>query len=152
MYPTQRAKLNYFWLRVKRRIAQGNLFHWLASKAKPVSAARSTVPADTKQAVPAAKAGDTPGFFAHRPEKQQFAAVLRTLAERGVEICFIYAGGSLQHYNYSSQFADVFGKLVPNDRVTSLFLRDIDHTVTRIAAQRSLLNAIIDWTSVRFRA
>jgi pimeloyl-ACP methyl ester carboxylesterase len=152
MYPTQRAKLNYFWLRAKRRLAQGNLFHWLASKAKPRSVARATAPAEAKQAVPAAKAGDTPGFFAHRPEKQEFAAMLRTLAQRGVEVCFIYAGGGLQYYNYPRQFDDVFGKLVRSDRVTSLFLRDIDHTVTRIAAQQALISAIINWTKVRYRA
>jgi hypothetical protein len=85
------------------------------------------------------------GFFAFRPPKAEFAAGLGTLMDRQVKVLLIYAGSGFVHYNYAAQFADAFKEFDIAKRVEVAYLRDADHTATRLAAQVDLVACVDQW-------
>jgi pimeloyl-ACP methyl ester carboxylesterase len=141
IYPTARSRRNHFFLRVKRRLKEGTVLSWLLGKMRvpgKESEANDDVAARDKRS-------NGPGFFAFRPPKAEFAATLNNLAKRGTQVCFIYAGSGFENYSYAEQFDDAFAKHRLSPLISTVFLRDIDHTATRIAAQEQLVEFVADW-------
>jgi len=87
------------------------------------------------------------GFFATRPPKLEFAHGLRTLLNRGTRIILIYAGSGFDEYNYDGQFRDAFKSFGITDQIEAAFLRDVDHTATRLAAQAELCSCVVQWAT-----
>jgi pimeloyl-ACP methyl ester carboxylesterase len=144
MYPTAKSGFKRFVIRVtknrsivsfiKRAVAvSGRTFRHMFNYLRPST--------DAKVAQPVRDIG----FFAHRPSKAAFADCLNILLNRDVKILLIYAGSGLLHYNYAKQFSDAFKGFNIAHRVETAFLRDADHTATRLASQAELIACVEHW-------
>jgi hypothetical protein len=67
------------------------------------------------------------------------------LVKRGAQVYLVFTGSFLEFYNYETQLGDTFGRCFFYDRVRHQYMPDVDHTVTSIAAQRKVLQALGDW-------
>jgi pimeloyl-ACP methyl ester carboxylesterase len=146
MYPTLRAKARYLVMRVKRRLKEGTAISWLMRR----FIGNKDASDQARGYVSSAEREAGPGFFAFRPDKKDFAAMLNSLASRDVRISLVYAGSSFEHYNYAGQFADAFAGHSLSPYITAAFLPNIDHTATRVAAQVDLLKFVEGWVSENF--
>lgn len=144
MYPTAKSRVRQFIIRltgdrsivsfIKRTVAvSGRTFRHMFNYLRPST--------DAKAAQPVRDIG----FFAHRPSKSEFANCLNVLLNRDVKILLIYAGSGLLHYNYAKQFSDAFKGFNIAHRVEIAFLRDADHTATRLASQVELIACVEHW-------
>jgi hypothetical protein len=79
------------------------------------------------------------------PPAREFAAHLRQLLDRGVDIKIVYTGGFRSDYNYASQYRDSFRGLGIADRISCIFLSRADHTLTSRSAQQALLQIVVEW-------
>ena len=79
------------------------------------------------------------------PPKAEFAAGLQALLARGVALRMLYSGSALYHYNYPGQFDDGFRAFGLAGRIRADFLPEVDHTVTAVAAQRFLVEHLLQW-------
>jgi hypothetical protein len=87
------------------------------------------------------------------PDADDFARGLSELVGRGVSACFVYWGSGLERYSYPAQFADRFRGTVRIDAVDVQFLPAIDHTLTTLDGQATLLRQFSDWcVAVKRRA
>lgn len=143
-YPTLKARLRHTWFRVKKH---GSLRAVISRAAHVVK--RLAVGAAgklRKSSVPQEPAMlSNIGFFATRPPKAEFARGLSTLLNRGTKVLLMYAGSGFEHYNYDDQFKDAFKNFGITDDVETAFLRDVDHTATRLAAQAEIVACIERW-------
>lgn len=86
------------------------------------------------------------GEFAFDIGKAEFTSLLNELLDKKIKILLIYAGSGYVHYNYEHQFRDAFkGTGIP-ERLTTMYLRDIDHTATRVASQHDLIASVQQWS------
>lgn len=79
------------------------------------------------------------------PSRTEYARVMQTLVDRGVDVCLVYSGSLLPQYNYDDQFREAFADHPFATRVRSEYQPDIDHSVTPVGAQRQLLALVSDW-------
>lgn len=145
-YPTMKARLREILFRVKKHrtlaavikqiavVMKRKLTHALQRLGKVGATEETTVVSNV-------------GFFATRPPKAEFAHGLRTLLDRGTKIILIYAGGGFDHYNYDDQFKDAFKSFGITDQIEAAFLRNVDHTATRLAAQAELCSCVVRWAT-----
>lgn len=140
-YPTVKARMNRYIIRAKQhgwiRAVGGRAVRHLLSFAQKI---RRVFRAGKESRI----VGSV-GFITEMPSKTEFAAGLRTLLDRGVDIRLIYSGEAFDTYNYDRQFHDAFEGLGIADRVTAEFLSDMDHVATSMAAQAELVRRIESW-------
>jgi alpha-beta hydrolase superfamily lysophospholipase len=83
------------------------------------------------------------------PEAQEFAADLKSLAQRGTAVLVLHCGGEPEWYNYRGQFDATLGRLGLRGQVDFDFLEQTDHLLTREAAQRMFIQTITQWLHKR---
>jgi len=81
------------------------------------------------------------------PTRSAFAAGLRSLLDRGVNIAMIYSGGEMRNYNYRKQFRDTFAPFGIGDRIPATFLPHVDHQASTLAHQAELMRLIVGWSA-----
>lgn len=79
------------------------------------------------------------------PPKAEFAASLRALDARGVDVFFLYGGSVMDYYSYAGQFRDAFRGEPFLERVRCELHESIDHTVVALETQRKLIALITGW-------
>ena len=82
--------------------------------------------------------GTTEGFILPR---QEVDAALKTVADRGTELCFVYAGASGM-CNYRGQLYDAYPSLRGHGQIRVAFFAGADHTFTRLDYQRELIDTV----------
>ncbi|HJW53681.1 MAG TPA: hypothetical protein VJ577_00245 [Burkholderiaceae bacterium] len=139
-YPTVRAHLNRLSLRFRQYgIARNTarigikLLHQLAARLR-----------DGHSKTPVSRAPSA-GFIVDHTSKQDFAAGIARLLDRGVSVAMAFAGDGFEVYNYPRQFHDAFRRLGIADRVDTSFFPDLDHVVTGVAAQQTLVDHVARW-------
>jgi pimeloyl-ACP methyl ester carboxylesterase len=134
-YPTSKTR----WVRLKRRL-RGPLLSavlpWALRRLTALSVAIARRRGDALALV------DNDRRF---PSREEFAASMQTLVDRGVEVCLVYSGSLLPQYNYDDQFRDAFAQYGFATRVRSEYRPDIDHSVTPVGAQQQLLELVSGW-------
>ncbi len=150
IYPTTKSRINHFIQRLKKHRSIASLAQRVISVSGRISKrllqrARDSLPAST--GVKNERPTRDIGFFAFRPPKAEFAAGLSALMDRQVKVLLIYAGSGFVHYNYEAQFADAFKEFDIAKRVEVAYLRDADHTATRLASQATLVACVDQWSA-----
>jgi pimeloyl-ACP methyl ester carboxylesterase len=79
------------------------------------------------------------------PTKEEFAAGLRTLLDRGVRVHMLYSGDAPEEYNYANQFRDTMAPFGLGDRVCAEFLPHADHQFSVMADQWDTIRRVTDW-------
>jgi pimeloyl-ACP methyl ester carboxylesterase len=145
-YPTMKARLRHALFRVKKHNTLGAVIKQIAVvvKRKLTHVLQRLGNSGATEETPLVS---NVGFFATRPPKAEFAHGLRTLVDRGTKIILIYAGSGFDHYNYDEQFKDAFKAFGITDQIESAFLRNVDHTATRLAAQIEIADCIDRWAA-----
>jgi pimeloyl-ACP methyl ester carboxylesterase len=139
-YPTVRSKLRRIALRLRKYDSPAALIKRVVSfVSRKLSALRTST--SPKVVRPTSNIG----FFGERPPISEFAKGLTVLCNRGTKVFLIYAGSGFEHYNYDDQFKDAFKNFGIANRVETKFLRDVDHTATRLAAQAELVACVEQW-------
>lgn len=145
-YPGSRSRLHRYWLQWRRQPAS-TLRAWATWPLRSL-AARLSRPA------PAVDGGEPLEIdYGHStPPRDDFAAMLETLDRRGARLFLMHTGGMLWRFSYAQQFHDVFGDRPFAARVRCDFLPDIDHTLSTLAAQRRVIEAVTAWAGEAFVA
>ncbi len=145
-YPTYKAQLRRVKIRLQKH---GSLVAIIKRvfKVASRSASRALSAKGKSSEEKAERVVSSIGFFAYRPSKPEFAFGLRTLVDRGTKILLIYAGSGFEHYNYADQFKDAFKSFGITDQVETAFLQDVDHTATRVSAQKELVTCMEQWAA-----
>lgn len=79
------------------------------------------------------------------PSRQEFAAGLTQLLDRGVSVHMLYSGDAPEEYNYANQFRDTVAPFGIGDRVEAEFLPQADHQFSVIADQVDTIRRVTDW-------
>lgn len=89
-------------------------------------------------------------FGRNTPPRDTFAAMLAKVDQRGGRVFIHHSGGMLATFSYARQFQDVFGNEPFASRVRCEFWPDVDHTLSTLAAQRRVIDAIAGWAGEVF--
>ena len=81
------------------------------------------------------------------PPIDQYAADLRTLAERGVNVHLIYSGSSCDNREYESQRRKLLGGRGLDALIRTELMQDVDHVITSLRAQERVLSRFDDWVA-----
>jgi pimeloyl-ACP methyl ester carboxylesterase len=138
-YPTLKRHLIQFAARV-RALSPGRVPAAVLRRARRVMSTllRRTNPQDS---VPPPAA---PSF---KPTREQFAADMGALVDRGVRVAMLFTGSIFETYSYAAQLRDGFRGHGFVQQVTCHHTPEIDHLVTPLSAQRRLLELVTDWVA-----
>lgn len=97
--------------------------------------------------------GEGPEQSAERPEqfrsgylhRDEMAPDLRTLIERGVELCWIFTGAWDAHINATEQLFELFPDVTFPDGMTLIRRAEADHTFSAPAERAWLLDQVVEW-------
>ena len=84
------------------------------------------------------------------PSREEMAAQLGTLIERGTELYFIYTGGLSHWVNHAGQLRAAFRHVPFRGRVLTEYLPEADHVFRASASQSTLMRRVGDWLADRF--
>jgi Serine aminopeptidase, S33 len=142
VYPTRQARLRGWVHRLRRHSLRA-----LALKA----AQRLRTTGRKRNAGAPDEAADAPSIFGRTrmPARDDFGQRIRTLVDRGVEVCFMYSGGEPEWYNYEAQFRDMFASCGFVDRVVYEYLVALDHTFIQPRSQDTLVERVEHWLEQR---
>lgn len=112
---------------------------WLAARLARRTAAEADAPTEID-------------FGRNTPPRDEFAAMLANIDRRGGRVFIHHSGGMLASYSYARQFHDVFGREPFAPRVRCEFWPDVDHTLSTLASQRRVIDAIARWAGEVFAA
>jgi pimeloyl-ACP methyl ester carboxylesterase len=82
------------------------------------------------------------------PGREEFAADLRSLLDRGCKILAVYS--KLEEYTYAEQFDEAFAPFGIAGRISTEFMAEANHTYTELAQQQKLVEVLLDWASKSF--
>lgn len=99
----------------------------------------------SKRATSADRNGEDSSPSTHHPTRDEFAADLQSMTDRGVRVALMCTGSFLEKHSYVGQWRDTFRGHGFVDKVQDLFAPDIDHTMTTLAAQHRLLDLVAHW-------
>lgn len=85
------------------------------------------------------------GVPSANPTRQEFAAQIQSLVDRGTRVALMFSGTYVHLYSYPGQLRDAFGSHRFIDQIDCHFTPDIDHTMTPLAAQDRLLALVREW-------
>jgi len=92
-------------------------------------------------------------FLRPFPPREQMEREIRQLAERGVNLLYLYTGGVEYYYNRESQFRQNFPSLrinQPGSTIEYEYHREFEHTYPDLRHRRYLFARVLDWLSSRF--
>jgi hypothetical protein len=81
------------------------------------------------------------------PPVARFAAGLRALSDRQVDVRLIYSGSAVDRRDFEDQRKLLMDRHGLNGKLSLEFIPEIDHIVTSILAQKLLLERFNDWLS-----
>ncbi len=81
----------------------------------------------------------------HIPTREQAIQDIRVLNERGVQLLFIFSGGSPAYYNYRKYFKSDLEKLIVGGGIDIKLLKESDHGFTLNVHQKQLTNEVCEW-------
>ncbi|TFW03104.1 hypothetical protein E4K72_13075 [Oxalobacteraceae bacterium OM1] len=93
---------------------------------------------------PAARASSI-SFIADTTTPSDFAAGLRRLLDRQVDVAMVFAGDGFEEYNYANQFHDAMRGFGVAGRIPVAFLPEIDHVATSRDGQARLMAQVEIW-------
>ena len=79
------------------------------------------------------------------PSMEKVIADLRSLVNRGVDLCFIYSASGPALYNYRSRFENEVRSLRSHGKLRVEFFSESDHALTLLSDQESVVKVIHDW-------
>ena len=88
-------------------------------------------------------------FERNYPTPAQFGADVRTLANRGVRLLFVYVGGDTD-FNHRGQFFEMAGDRSLADRVDVEYYAGADHTLFRPTDRRRVVERVGSWMASAF--
>ncbi|MEO5883449.1 MAG: hypothetical protein ABIQ06_13610 [Caldimonas sp.] len=138
-FPTRRSRLVQFAWRIRRRLREGAkaLLDRSAGATRDVPDAAVA----TQRLQRRAAADQSRGV----PSPADFARHMQGLVDRGVNAYLLYSGDVFYDHNYANQLRDAFRGHAFAARVRCDFLPEIDHTVTRLQAQRRIEALLVEW-------
>jgi alpha-beta hydrolase superfamily lysophospholipase len=139
-YATLQSTCRRLWLRFQLHGVLPNLLR-LAGKYTGQLRPGTDSAASNAAAVKASGAG----FIGESQPRAAFAAAMRTLLARGVDVAMVFAGDGLETYNYAGQFAAAMRGRGIAARIPVTFLPAIDHVATGKPAQRQLIDSVLPW-------
>ncbi len=77
--------------------------------------------------------------------RERYAETMQHLVDRGVSIHIVYTSTWSRYYSYRGQFRDVFGTFAFHSHIVVELIREFDHTLTLLSAQRAMLQRVGDW-------
>jgi pimeloyl-ACP methyl ester carboxylesterase len=80
------------------------------------------------------------------PPREEVAAGLRTLVNRGVSLFHIFSGGQDEHFNYQGQYAASFKDVDFKGLLSEKHLPTATHIFTDLGHQAWLDKAVVEWT------
>ena len=90
---------------------------------------------------PAGDGGIAPGR--QPPPQNEYRELLNRFVSRHVELFFIYSSALHGRYNHVNQLFELFPEL--RGHVSVEYFGEADHAFTEKAAQRRLIDAVVDW-------
>lgn len=132
-YPTARTRVLRYALAVQ---AHGPMhaLRWLSKRIR--TSAASTAIDDGQEEV-----------IEERLSKADFAARLQALVDRQADVQMVYTGSVLDRYNHATQFRRSFGGHAFVDQVRCYYRPALDHTMTTLEAQRTLIDDVVAWAN-----
>jgi hypothetical protein len=143
IYPTLKSKIVHFGNVVREHGVVDAVRRTLRAGARTLRARLKR----RKMLAPGEEAPVPPVRFgrSYIPPAAEYAAGLQRLVDRGVEIKIVYSGSFSESYNYAGQYRDSFRGCGIADRISCLYLRQADHSLTSRAAQQALLQMALEW-------
>ncbi|NLD99571.1 MAG: hypothetical protein GX640_06830 [Fibrobacter sp.] len=89
-------------------------------------------------------------YIRNFPEKNKTQSEIRQLVDRGVRLMYIYSGGMPRYYNYDNQFREMFSSVNFKGNITYRYIKEADHTFTRLCLRNILYNFVITWLRDNF--
>lgn len=89
---------------------------------------------------------EVPTYTRRFPPRDQVAAGLRQLCDRGVRICVVFTGGDPE-YLYLEQYRESFRDVDFRDLLRVEYFREVNHIITQLDSQARIVAAIADWMS-----
>lgn len=139
VYPTNRSRLNRYMMRIRHR---GLITAFAGGAMRAVARIGSRIREALQDSNASYKAATTRESL---PSPADLASGIRELLSRQVRVGFMYAGGSLDHYNYQDQFAETFGKFGIVDQVQVQYFQQLDHAGSILSQQAILIDRIVAW-------
>jgi dienelactone hydrolase len=81
------------------------------------------------------------------PSRHGFVSSIQSLAERGVDLCFVYTWDSPAYYNYRRVLRKRIDAWPADRKVRVEYMNDSDHIFTLLSSQRRLVSVVQDWAS-----
>ena len=135
-YPTAKTR----WYRYARRLQHGpaaTIWGWTKRRAHAiVERLRSD---EIARSIARSRAGS------RNPPLESYARMLQQLVDRDVRILMIHSGSFLRRYSYAAQFNEAFRGRPFVAKIRCEFAPDMDHTITSLTSQATLLESISDW-------
>jgi hypothetical protein len=141
LYAYRRKLLNPLsWLRLLR--GRSELWAALAARRPPPPGEPSPAPLGPEGASPAPGAAEVSLILPSRPE---IARQVRSLADRGVGLCFVYAREGPAYHNWLGLLRREVRGALARGTARVLAIARTDHVFTPRAAQDQLVAAVRDW-------
>lgn len=85
------------------------------------------------------------------PPTEKIISALRSVLNRGTNLCFVYAEGSPAHFIYRSRIQKGIRDLVAQQKMQVISFEGTDHTFTPLSQQKMLVDAVCRWCRSNFR-
>lgn len=79
------------------------------------------------------------------PPKAAYAAMLQRLIDRQVDVRLVFTSSMFWRYNHDTQWRDAFAPFGAVANLRCDLLRDVDHTVTTLHAQRKVIESVSEF-------
>lgn len=138
-FPTWRSRLVQYAWRIRRRLREraALLLGRSAGATRDVpDAATATLRLQRRVAADRSRGVPSP---------VEFARQMQEVVDRGVQAYLVYSGDVFYDHNYANQLRDAFRGYPFATKVRCDFLPEIDHTVTRLQAQRRIEALLVEW-------
>lgn len=137
-YQTPFHVVRYYLTRLLRPHSWWNV----VSLHHPAFHARPTRGHAGSASAPDAGAFPRPGIYV-RPPRAEAESRLRTLAERGCRLCFVYTPTT--RFSDASQLGEMFPSLKKHPAIRVEYLKGSNHVFTLLASQEALMRAVESW-------
>jgi pimeloyl-ACP methyl ester carboxylesterase len=97
-------------------------------------------------------AGAVPDYVRAFPPREEVAAGLQRLVDRGVRLYAIYTSGMGDFYNHRAQLLHSFPDVRFHDRLALDYFAESNHTFTELRSQIALVEAVSRWARRAFPA
>jgi dienelactone hydrolase len=134
-YETTGFYLHHYWARVT------DYRRWINVARRAWARARKLI----FGADEAAGVAKTKTYVREFPPREKMEAEVQALADRGMQLLYIYTSGVLRYLNHKRQFWAMFPKLRPAPNLRLEYYPAADHTYSRLADREWLFDTIREW-------